>query len=90
MQNVAELVNEVSLVARIARSGMTPRQAKELFGWGSQQIAKPISSFCRESLKAAGWTKDKLLDVAQGYREPARVTPNPSAPLRASTVRKPR
>ena len=85
-KNVAELVNEVSLVARIARSGMTPRQAKELFGWGSQEITKPLSSFSRESLEAAGWTKDKLLDVAQGYRELAGATPNPSAPLRAAQL----
>ena len=85
-KNVSEVVNEVSLVARIARSGMVPRQAKEFFGWGSQEITKPLSSFSRESLEAAGWTKDKLLDVAQGYSNLAGGTPNPSASLRAAQL----
>jgi hypothetical protein len=85
-KKTSEIVKDVNLVGRIGRSGMTTRQAGEFFGWGSKEITKHLSTFSREGLEAAGWTKDKLLDVAQGYRKLAKATPNRSAPLRAEQL----
>jgi len=85
-KTTGEIVKDVGLAGRIGQSGMTTRQAGEFFGWGSKEITKPLSSFSRESLGTAGWTREKLLDVAQGYRKLAEVTPNKSAPLRAEQL----
>jgi RHS repeat-associated protein len=56
------------------------------FGWGSRTIDKPLSSFSRQSLEAAGWSKDKLLEVARAYRVIARNSTNPSATGRAEQL----
>jgi hypothetical protein len=85
-RTTGEIVKDVNLVGRIGQSGMTTRQAGEFFGWGSKEITKPLSSFSREGLEGAGWTKYKLLYVAQGYRKLAKVTPNKSDPLRAEQL----
>ncbi|MGC4013360.1 MAG: RHS repeat-associated core domain-containing protein [Luteolibacter sp.] len=81
-----QIIKETNLVGRIAESGMSVREAGQFFGWGNKEITKDIASFTREGLESAGWTKERLLNVARGYRKIAQVTPNKSAPLRAQQL----
>ncbi len=78
----------VNLSGRINASGMGTSEAGKFFGWkGNGQIDKPLSAFSPQSLEAAGWTRDRLANVAQGYREIAHITPqNPSAVPRAEQL----
>jgi RHS repeat-associated protein len=78
----------IALAEKIKASGMTTRQAGEFFGWGTgPQITKPLSAFSRESLEAAGWTKETLSAVANAYREISNITPNnAAAPVRAQQI----
>jgi hypothetical protein len=42
----------------------------------------------KDQLVAKGWTKERLLDVAEGYDHIARITPkNPSAAERTAQLR---
>jgi len=76
------------LAEKIKASGMSTRQAGEFFGWGrGAEITKPLSAFSRESLEAAGWTRETLSEVANAYREISKITPNnPAAPVRAQQI----
>jgi hypothetical protein len=60
----------------------------EFFGWGEgAEITKPLSAFTRQSLEAAGWTRDRLLELARHHRDLARVAPeNVAAPVRAQRL----
>ena len=51
-------------------------------------MTKGVGDFTREQLAARGWTKDRLLDVAEAYEQIAAITPdNPSAAGRAAQLR---
>ena len=82
------VVQEVNLAGRIAESGMTTSQAGKFFGWGSREITKPLSGFTREGLQAAGWTQQRLQNVAAAYTRLAAETNNPSAAMRADQLTK--
>jgi hypothetical protein len=80
---------EVDLRSRIrAAGGSNLKQAGEFFGWESGYVTKMSVDFTKSELIAKGWTKDRLLDVADGYKHIARITPtNPSAAGRAEQLR---
>jgi hypothetical protein len=81
-KGVKESLQAINLPARIEKSGMRTAEAGRFFGWGPNgRIEKAPFAFSRESLEAAGWTKDTISNVAQGYREIARITPNNSSAL---------
>jgi hypothetical protein len=51
-------------------------------------VTKSVADFTKEQLQANGWTRQRLLDVAEGYEHIARITPNnPSAVGRAAQLR---
>jgi hypothetical protein len=64
------------------------KEAGEFFGWKPSHVTKGPADFTKESLLAKGWTRERLLDVAEGYEHIARITPsNPSAAGRAAQLR---
>ena len=67
-KTIQEIQKEVNLVGRIGESGMTARQAGEFFGWGGKEKTKDVALFSRDELETAGWTREMLLNVAEGYR----------------------
>ena len=84
-----QTLSEVGLPARIrAAGGASLREAGEFFGWKPSHVTKGPADFTKESLLGKGWTRERLLDVAEGYEHIARITPgNPSAAGRASQLR---
>jgi hypothetical protein len=51
-------------------------------------VSKSAADFTKDELLVKGWTRDRLLDVADGYDHIARITPNnPSAAPRAAQLR---
>lgn len=85
---VKDVVKQINLKGRITESGMKMTEAGKFFGWGSREITKNPDQFTKASLEAAGWTRERLLNVADGYRKLHQVTPNKSAPLRAGQLEK--
>lgn len=82
-----EALQAINLPARIRASGMSLPEAGKFFGWGAQKITKPLSDFSKESLESMGWTRENVSNVAEGYREINKVTPNnPSALMRAEQL----
>jgi hypothetical protein len=79
----------VNLSGRIrAAGGSSLKEAGEFFGWEPGHVTKSASDFTPDQLLARGWTKERLLDVADAYDQVARLTPNnPSAPGRAAQLR---
>ena len=64
------------------------REAGEFFGWEATRVTKSASDFTKDELLSKGWTRERLLDVAEGYEHIARITPNnPSAAGRAEQLR---
>lgn len=82
-------LREVDLPGRIRKAGgATLREAGEFFGWKPSSLTKAASDFTKDQLLEKGWTKERLLDVAEGYEHIARITPkNPSAAGRAAQLR---
>jgi hypothetical protein len=71
-----------------AAGGANLKEAGDFFGWEPAQTTKSAADFTKDQLLAKGWTKDRLLDVAEGYEHIARITPsNPSARGRARQLR---
>ena len=67
---------------------MSTADAGKFFGWVPSRVTKSLSEFSMEQLLAAGWTKERLLEVAKAYEHIARITPlNPSAAGRAAQLR---
>src|SRR5207248_1316538 len=87
--NVPRTLAEVKLRERIrAAGGSSLREAGEFFGWEPGKVTKGPADFTRQELLARGWTKERLLDVADAYDHVARITPNnPSAAGRAAQLR---
>ncbi len=88
-QKVPQTIKEVNLTGRIrAAGGANLKEAGEFFGWEPARTTKSAADFTRDQLLARGWTKERLLDVADGYEHIARITPNnPSAAGRARQLR---
>jgi hypothetical protein len=86
---IPQTLEEVDLPGRIrAAGGASLREAGEFFGWKPRSTTKTAADFTKEQLLAKGWTKERLLDVAEGYESIARITPNnPSAAGRAAQLR---
>lgn len=86
---IPQTIKEVNLPGRIrAAGGANLKEAGEFYGWEPARVTKSIADFSKDQLLAKGWTKDRLLDVAEGYEHIARITPhNPSAAGRAAQLR---
>ncbi len=86
---VPRTLKEVDLPGRIrAAGGANLKEAGEFFGWEPANTTKTASDFTKDQLLARGWTKERLLEVAEGYEYVARITPNnPSAEGRAGQLR---
>jgi hypothetical protein len=84
-----QTLHEVDLRGRIkAATGGSLAEAGEFFGWQRRIITKSIADFTKDKLLQRGWTKVRLLDIADGYDQIARITPNnPSARQRARQLR---
>jgi hypothetical protein len=64
------------------------KEASEFFGWEPGRVIKTAADFTKEELLNRGWTKERLLDVAEGNEHIVRITPhNPSAAGRAARLR---
>ena len=71
-----------------AAGGTNLTEAGKYFGWEVGRVSKSVGDFTKDELLAKGWTKDRLIDVAEGYEHVARITPaNPSAAGRARQMR---
>lgn len=88
-RSIPQTLKEVNLPGRIrAAGGASLKEAGEFFGWEPARITKTAADFTKDQLLARGWTKQRLLDVAEGYEHIARITPNnPSAAGRAAQLR---
>lgn len=86
---VPQTLQEVDLPGRIrAAGGQNLREAGEFFGWDPGKTTKTAADFTIAELLAKGWTKEHILNVAEGYEHIARITPqNPSAAGRAFQLR---
>jgi hypothetical protein len=86
---VPHTLKEVDLPGRIrAAGGASLKDAGDFFGWEPGRVTKTPAAFTKDQLLAKGWTKARLLDVAEGYEHIARITPNnPSAAGRAAQLR---
>jgi hypothetical protein len=84
-----QTLKEVDLAGRIrAAGGSSLKAARLFFGWRPRKVIKTTADFTKEELVQNGWTKERLLDVADGYEQIARITPhNPSALPRARQLR---
>jgi hypothetical protein len=88
-QHVPRTLQEVDLPGRIrAAGGGSLKEAGEFFGWEPGRVTKSAADFTNDQLLAKGWTKQRLLHVADGYEQILRITPNnPSAAGRADQLR---
>ncbi len=86
---VPQTIKEVDLPGRVrAAGGATLKETGEFFGWEPAHTTKTAADFTKDQLLARGWTRERLLDVAEGYEHIARITPNnPSAAGRAAQLR---
>ena len=67
---------------------MGTKQAGEFFGWGKDGKVTNTAKLTREQLEKAGWTKETLDSVAEGYEQTAKHFPkNPSAAARGKQLR---
>jgi hypothetical protein len=88
-RKIPQTLKEVDLPGRIrAAAGASLKEAGEFFGWEPARVTKTAADFTKDELLARGWTKERLLDVAEGYDHVARITPNNlSAAARAPQLR---
>jgi hypothetical protein len=86
---IPQTLKEVDLPGRIrAAGGASLKDAGEFFGWEPAKVTKTAADFTKDELLARGWTRERLVDVAEGYEHIARITPNnPSAAGRAAQLR---
>ena len=86
---IPQTLRDIDLPGRIrAAGGANLKEAGEFFGWEPASVSKTAGDFTKDQLLAQGWTKERLLDVAEGYEHVARITPgNPSAAGRADQLR---
>jgi hypothetical protein len=88
-RGIPRTLRQVNLPGRIRAAGGTSlKEAGEFFGWEPTRVTKTAADFTKDQLLAKGWTKERLLQVAEGYEHIARITPNnPSAAARAAQLR---
>jgi hypothetical protein len=88
-QKIPQTLKEVDLPRRIrAAGGASLKEAGEFFGWEPTKVTKAPADFTKDQLLTRGWTKERLLDVAEGCEHVTRITPNnPSAAGRAGQLR---
>ena len=88
-KKLPQTLHEAALAARIqAAGGDKPKLVADFFGWKPSYVTKVASDFDKMELLAKGWTKERLLDLAQAYEDVARITlSNPSALGRAKQLR---
>lgn len=85
---VPRTIGEVNLKGLIQGFGKSLADEGKFFGWGPSKITKSISDFTKDGLLKAGWTKERLSQVAEAYEHITRITPsNPSAAGRAAQLR---
>ena len=89
-KQLPQTLREVDLPARIRASGMRNlKEVGDFFDWEPSRVVKRVVDFTKDQLAAKGWTKDRLINVAEGYEHIARLTPNnPSAAGRAAQLRR--
>jgi hypothetical protein len=77
------------LPGRIWASGAKNlKEVGDFFGWEPTRVTKSIGDFTKEQLTAYGWIRERLINVAEGYEQVVRITPNnPSAAGRAAQLR---
>jgi hypothetical protein len=82
-------LKDIDLPGRIRKAGgASLKDAGDFFGWKARSLTKTAGDFTKDQLLAKGWTKERLLDVAEGYEHIIRITPNnPSAAGRAAQLR---
>ena len=83
-------LGQVNLKGTIQGYGMTLAEEGKFFGWNPSSVSKSASDFTKEQLLARGWTKERLLEVAEKYEWINKLTPghgNPSAAGRAAQLR---
>ena len=88
-QKVPQTLRDVDLPgASVRPAAQSLKDAGDFFGWEPGKVTKSPANFSKDELLAKGWTKERLLDVAEGYEHIARITPNnPSAAGRAAQLR---
>jgi hypothetical protein len=63
-----EIRAEFLLGGDVARpGGMSLSEAGLFFGWEGRHVTKTTVDFTKDQLLSKGWTKERLLDVAEGY-----------------------
>jgi len=82
-------LREVDLPSRIrAAGGKSLKVAGVFFGWEPGRVIKSADEFSIDLLLRHGWTRQRLMDVADADEQIARITPeNPSASGRAAQLR---
>jgi hypothetical protein len=88
-QQVPQTLKEVDLPRHIRPAGgANLKESGEFFGWDPGRVTKTAADFTKDPLLAKGWTRERLLHVAEGYEHIARIAPNnPSAVERAGQLR---
>jgi hypothetical protein len=90
LQGVPKTLSEVNLKGTIQGYGKTLADEGKFFGWKSSSVSKAADDFTKEQLLGRGWTKERLLEVAEKYEWINKLTPghgNPSAAGRAAQLR---
>jgi hypothetical protein len=68
-------LRDVDLRGRIRQAaGASLKEAGEFFGWKPRSVTKTAADFTKDQLLSKGWTKERLLDVAHGYEQIARIS----------------
>lgn len=83
-------LGEVNLKGTFQGYGMKLADEGKFFGWNPSSVSKSASDFTKEQLLARGWTKERLLEVAEKYEWINKLTAghrNPSAAGRAAQLR---
>ena len=88
-RDTPQTLREVGLAGRLrSAGGSNLKAAGEFIGWKPSRVTKGIDDFNRVVLLHRGWSKEHLLDVAEGYEQIARIqSENPSTAGRAAQLR---
>jgi hypothetical protein len=83
-----QVAKDASVQITAKTTGQLIKDVGKFFGWGPSTITKSIGDFSKDALLKAGWTRERLLNVAKGYEEVIKITPkNPSAAGRAEQLK---
>jgi hypothetical protein len=90
LQVAPKTLRDVNLKGTMQGYGKTLAEEGKFFGWHPSSVSKSTSDFTKEQLLGRGWTKERLLEVAEKYEWINKLTPghgNPSAAGRAAQLR---